>query len=225
MRSQIRRAIPADAAAISQVAGLAGVAVIDAESPRVSQILDESRTLVATIDGAVVGFADGFITAGPGGVRRFELDLLAVAPAAQGRGVGGRLLQASLALAAEAGARRIRALVRSENGAMRRLCHCHGFTRSPGSFELFIIEPQAVAPKSRRHDARLIAVETLAYAGLWLEGELSQAAINEAHRLASRSDLALIGAVIPGDAAPTGNLLRANGFQRIGAYHWWTINR
>ena len=224
MSVQIRPAKPEDAGAIARIAAITGVASIDAESPRVSQILGESRTLVAAIYGDVIGFADGFFTPDPTGGRRYELDLLAVAPAARGRGVGKSLAAASLAAARDGGARHIRALVRCDNTAMQQLCRRCGFSRSSKCFALQVIDPRPVAPRSRYHDARLIAVETLSYAGLWLEGELSQEAIDDAHWLASQRGLTVIGAAMPCEALAAGNLLRANGFQKMGEYHWWTVN-
>ena len=223
MSVQLRLAKPQDAGAIARIAQLAEVASIDADSPRVRNHLAGGRTFVATIDGAIVGFVDSFITADPTGGHRFELDLLAVAPAAQGRGVGGSLVAASLAAAVDGGARYIRALVRCENAAMQKLCRRHGFTRHPDYFELYVVNPQPVAPRKRKHDAWVIAVETLSYAGLWLEGELSQAAIDDAHWQASQGELSLIGAVIPSAALDVAALLEANSFRHVGQYHWWMI--
>ncbi len=224
MSVQLRPAKPEDAGAIARIAELAQVASIDADSHRVRSLLAEGQTFVATIDGAIIGFADSFITPDPTGGDRFEFDLLAVAPAAQGRGVGGRLVAESLAAAADSGARHVRALVRCENAAMRKLCRRRGFTRHPESFALYVVDPQPVAPRKRKHDAWLIAVETLSYAGLWLEGELSQEAIDDAHWLASQGELTLIGAVIPSTARDVVELLEANSFINVGQYQWWTIN-
>ena len=224
MSIQIRLATPEDAGAIARIAADAGVASIDAEAPRVRRVLAQNQTHVATINAVVIGFIGCFFTPNSSGGWRFELDLLAVARGAQGRGAGGELMAASMIMAAKKGARTIRALVRCENGAMQRLCRRHGFTRCPDVFELHVVDPLAVIPPSRQHAARLIPVETLSYAGLWLEGELSQEAIDDAHRLASQGDASVIGAVIPHYALETGELLQSNGFRRIGAYHWWTFN-
>jgi len=224
MSVQIRLAYPEDAGAIGRIAAEAGVASIDAASPRVRRILAEGKTFVATNEADVIGFIGCFFTPHPTGGRRFELDLLAVALEAQRRGAGERLVAASIALATDEAARQIRALVRSENAAMQRLCRRHGFARSPNTFELHVVHPQPVASRSHVHDAHLIAVETLSYAGFWLEGELSREAVADAHYQASQSDASVIGAVIPSDALETEKLLQASGFRKIGAYHWWTIN-
>lgn len=220
----IRIANPADARAIGRIAADSGVASIDADARRVRRVLAESQAFVATIDAAVIGFAGCLFTAHPAGGRRFELDLLAVAPEAQSRGAGGKLVAASIAYARDERARQMRALVRRENAAMQRLCLRHGFARSSEAFELHVVNPQPVARRSRLHNARVIPVETLSYAGIWLEGELSREAIADAHHLASQIEATVIGAVIPSKALETGKLLQASGFQKLGAYHWWTIN-
>ena len=224
MSVKIRPANSEDARAIERVAAETDVASIDADAPRVRKILGEDNTLVATKDAAVIGFISCFYTPHPTGGRRCELDLLAVALSAQNCGIGSRLVATSVADAADAGARQIRALVRCENAAMQQLCRRHGFAQSRDTYELQVVDPQPVTRQSRLHNARLIAVETLSYAGLWLEGELSREAIADAHQLASHIDASVIGAVVPSKALETGKLLQASSFQKIGAYHWWTIN-
>ena len=220
----IRLASAEDAGAIARIAADAKLASIEAESPRVRKILGESRTYVATIRGEVIGFVDGFFTCDAIGRRRCELDLLAVAREAQGLGLGTRLAAECLAAAAEGGAQHARALVRAENAAMRKLCQGLGFHCSRASFALFVGErqsPQGLAPQ---HDARLLPVDTLGYAGIWLEGRLCQEAIDAAHRLASQRNAAVIGAAIPIANVETAALLAANSFRKVGQYHWWTIN-
>lgn len=224
MKVMIRPARAEDASAIASLAADGLRMRIDADSPRVYKFLDAGLTFVATKDEAFVGFASSFFTFDQDGSRRFELDLLAVTPAAQGRGVGGRLIEASLFAARESKSVLTRTLVRSDNGSMQRLCRRHGFTLLPGQYQLFVTVPRPVVRQMRKHQTRLIPVETLNYSGIWLEGELSQEAIEEAHWTASQSDMSTIGAVIPSDAPPAVELLRLNAFEIVGEYGWWTIN-
>jgi len=221
---QIRRSIPEDAYAIARIAEATDVASIDAASPRVRKILDGKRTAVATVCGAICGFVDGFLTADQNGARRFELDLLAVSPAAQGRGIGGKLVAASLAAGEDGGARLCRALARRENAAMRKLCQRHGFHRSADRHALYVKDAQPVAALPRQHSSHLLRVDTLGYAGIWIEGNLSQVAVDAAARLASIGGASLIGAVIPGADVESAALLAANSFRNVGQYQWWTIN-
>ena len=224
MSVQIRLASPEDAGAIARIAADAKVAAIQAESPRARKILGESRTLVAINRGEVIGFVDGFFTRDENGRRRYELDLLAVAREAQGLGIGTMLAAECLAAAEDGGARLCRTLVRRENAAMRKLCQRLGFHCSRDSFALFVAEKQTPIGLTPQDDAHLQSVDTLGYAGVWLEGRVSQEAIEAAHRLASQCDAAVIGAVIPSKAKAAATLLRAKSFRKVGCYHWWTIN-
>ena len=54
---------------------------------------------------------------------------MAVAPAAQGQGLGGRLLQALLAEAERRGQRTVRLEVRADNASAQRLYERYGFVR------------------------------------------------------------------------------------------------
>ncbi len=53
---------------------------------------DESSLLVAVEDGLVVGFVSSFLSRPPGAMPLWEVELLAVLPAYQGRGIGRRLI-------------------------------------------------------------------------------------------------------------------------------------
>ncbi len=225
MNVQIRAARAADASAIARIAREAGLAEIDADSPPLLRLLAGGRTRVAALQGEVVGFADGFLTTGEAGARRYELDLLAVAPAAQGRGLAGLLLAAILAAARSRNPHQIRALVRGGNLRMERLCQRHGFARSKAGYALYVAAPQPAASRRRPHAARLVVVDTLAYAGIWLEGDLSQGAIDDARAVAIEGGMSTIGALIPRRATTARRLLEANGFGKVGVYRWWTINR
>jgi len=81
--------------------------------------------LVARADGAeVVGYAGVMVVDGEADVQT-----VAVAPAAQGRGVGARLLGALLERAVEQGARRVTLEVRADNAVAIALYRRHGFAR------------------------------------------------------------------------------------------------
>ena len=223
MSAQIRLANSQDASAIARIATQSDVALIDPASPRARRLLDSGRTVVATLNGEVVGFVDGFITIGPAGELRYELDLLGVAPAAQGCGIGGLLLAAAIGAAKAQEARCVRALVRCCNLPMERLCQRRGFERSSQRFDLRVANPQPVVPRKRHHAAHLVTVSTVAYVGVWLEGTLSQAAIDDACELAIKGGLSTLGALIPEAAIDAARLLERNAFRQVGVYRWWVI--
>lgn len=210
---------------IVRVAGEALSARIDAESPRVRRILEAGNAFAAIAENQVLGFVSYFTTRDALGSSRFELDLLGVAPAWQGRGIGARLVDHSLQAARESDATTVRALVRCDNMSMQRICSRRSFARSNHAYQLWV--SQAGTPVGNacgKTAARVIAVETLTYSGYWLEGELSQGTIDEARRLLrADSERALIGAVVPVSDQITFDLLRANSFARIGDFHWWTL--
>jgi len=224
MSAVIRRAKPEDIPAVSNIAASALAVRVDADLPWLRRRLTRHLTLVAACREAVVGFVDGFFTADQSGRERFELDLLAVASASRGRGIGGQLLAKSLAFAADSEAREIRALVRSQNQAMQQLCRRQGFRRTPASYNLFIADAKPVTRRPGKHQASLIPVETLAYRGIWIEGALSQSAIDAAQLLARERSASRIGALIPAGERAIAGLLRSNSFVKVGAYRWWKIS-
>lgn len=208
---------------IATVAAAALFASIDADCPRMQRILDVGSTFVAIAEGQVAGFVSNFITRDARGAERFELDLLAVSPLWQGRGIGARLVRSSLQAARKSGATTIRALVRCKNQPMQRICSRAGFQKSDKTYHLFV---SAVArsgfPDSRPSSARIIPVDTLTYSGYWLEGDLCQSTIFAArHLLSENSKRTQIGAVVSEHDRRTAELLLANSFQRIGDFHWW----
>ncbi len=226
MKVSIDIATPEHAADIALIAAEALSVHIDLNSARVKQLLSEAQTYVAFVDGRVVGFVDSFMTEDAARQRRFELDLLAVSPAAQGRGIGSLLVAKSLSATRQSQAAKIRTLVRCENYPMQRICARYGFERSAHSFQLYVSAAKAIAvAASQVHCARLLSVDTLTYSGFWLEGELSQDAINKGRSaLLSRGRNSRMGAVIAAHDTNTIELLRANLFELIGDFDWWSIN-
>ena len=223
MNVMIRRSRFDDADAIATIAAESLSAAVDPAAPRVRRILSEGRALVATAGESVLGFADAFITTDATGICRLELDLLAVAPGAERNGIGSALVAQSMASAAPARPSLVRALVRTTNLGMQRLCQRAGFQRSASAFALYIAASlPASAYQKADHGARVIPVSTLTYAGVWLEGSLNQAAINLASAMLSRTEAQLAGAVVPLCDSKTAALLDFNRFTPTGHYYWWT---
>ena len=119
---------------------------------------------------------------------------------------------------------RVRALVRRDNATMQSLCRRRGFQSSTDLFVMYVVDAQPFAAKARHLGSHLVRVDTLGYAGLWLEGALRQAAIYAARRLATQCGASIIGAVIPSADMATAALLEANAFANVGQYNWWSIN-
>ncbi len=225
MTVQIRPATCGDGPAIARISRQAFCEAIAQDSPRVQGILREELTFVATIANEVLGFVDNFLTRSAQDEARFELDLLAVAPAARGRGIGGRLVSHSLARARQSAARELRTLVAADNLTMQGICKKHHFTRSDVSYRLYVAEPRPPgAEAGADHGGHLVQVDTLAYSGIWLEGAISQAVVEAGFARAARAGSSRVGAVISRADRETAALLRACRFEAIGEYHWWTIS-
>ena len=85
------------------------------------------QIFVAVEDGAVIGTC----AAVPHGPGEFEVVKLAVSPAAQGRGIGRELVEASVNFARQQGAQRVTLLSSSRLGPALRLYERAGFKYAP----------------------------------------------------------------------------------------------
>ncbi|MCY4018397.1 MAG: GNAT family N-acetyltransferase [Chloroflexi bacterium] len=224
MSVSIRRSSASDASAIAAIAEKTFGEPFYGD--RIDRLLKSGRnySLVALDAQGILAFADNFITVSETGTRRLELDLLAVEPKARGMGIGRRLIAESLLLARELDARLLRALVRSENDAMRRLCDSCGFAMSEQSYDLYVRSagPGSQAPLDAK-GTHLVPVETLAYSGIWIEGCLTRAGILRALSHAATQQLQRVGVLVAQTDRVSVQLLADYGFQRLGTYDWWTL--
>ncbi|MFO7741865.1 MAG: GNAT family N-acetyltransferase [Anaerolineae bacterium] len=194
-----------------------------------AQIEDNTRALwVATEDEEVAGFASAFLTA-VADTRRWEIDLVAVRRASQGRGLGTRLIRRMC----EAGQRHdvslARALIRVENVASQRAFENAGFTTDARVHRLFLWPPQpGTAPRAHPAAVALLPVDTLTYRGLWIEGltsvpaEEQHRAIEAARSMIAREVRANTGAVIPVDEEHLLSPDLREDAAMHGKYYWFT---
>ena len=99
----------------------------DVNVKRIENVLDDPvhSTIVAVLDGDLAGFVDGFMTTSVNGIRRWEVDLLAVRPDYQRRGIASVLVQASTNEGRARGAAVARGLVAVNNvGSQKSFSHC-----------------------------------------------------------------------------------------------------
>lgn len=167
---------------------------------------DASALWITTEDGAVTGFVSAFLTVADDGRRRWEVDLIAVRAASQGRGLGTRLIR-HVCKAGQARAITLtRALIRVENVLSQRAFENAGFT-TDGRRHRLLLWPPGTGGERRPYagPVDLIPVDTLTYRGLWME-ELTSVSAQEQRRAvrAARSTVAAegrlnTGAVIPAD--------------------------
>lgn len=224
MSIQIRWAVADDAPDIAMISRASLDTKMDEARLRHLLILKRGFTFVAALSNRVVGFADYFLTVSPDDDIRLELDLLAVHPEARGRGIGRELIHAGIKQAKRLDVSILRALVAAGNTAMQSLCAALGFQPSQDNSALFVTSPHPTSPHQNNAKSILIPVETLTYDGIWIEGDISQAAIDNALFIAHARKLTTVGAVVPSQDAAAAALFRANHFDCLGKYDWWTFN-
>ncbi len=212
----IRDARPVDAPAIMAVARevwpeeLLDVRAIG------SLIGETSRsTVVAELDGRIVGFVDGFTSKSRAGSLRWEVDLLVVSPRAQGHGIGRALVRSSVEAGVRADASSARGLIRIDNIASERVFAACGFAPESGIGELWVGE--RLVPSTDAVGMYVVPVRTFRYDGLWLE------AVNAAglRGLRSSDQVKVIGALISIDDREAIAAAGDAGLQPGGEFRFW----
>lgn len=194
----------------------------DANPETIAAIIETGshHTWVAISDDAVVGFVDSFLTNSLEVNTHAELDLLAVNPDYQGQGIGKQLIQTFTQSPILAIADDIRTLIRVDNTAMQRAISQCGYTSDKNPHTLYIAATQAnetILPKN----SHILAVNTFIYSGIWLEGDISEAAIQYAQNQRDKNDLEIVGVAVPKSDTSTVDLLKKQQFEAVKDYHWW----
>jgi ribosomal protein S18 acetylase RimI-like enzyme len=179
-------------------------------------------TLVAEVNGRIIGFVDSFMTAAYGGARRWEVDLLAAQPDYRGQGAARRLVTAATRAGCERGAELARALVAVDNQASRRVFAGCGYSCENRVRSLYLSSDGAAGSSHSSDDAYLIPVRTLNYRGVWLEEVYTTAAFRRAQSVCAEQKLDLAGALVPDEWAAEN--ARKAGFVPVGDYRWWCVN-
>lgn len=178
-------------------------------------------TLVADEDEGISGFVDGFLTVGVDDSRRWELDLLAVHPLAQRRGIGRALVAACTEAGRDHEAECVRALIRTDNVASQETVARCGYAPDPAPCSLWVAQHGEDDGHPVPPGAHLIPVVTLNYRGVWVEGALSVDAFRAARAMRARHGWDTAGAVIRLDNAAGLEAALEAGFMAVGDYRWW----
>lgn len=217
MEFVISAATPEDAPAIAAVAeAVWPEEPLDVDAIAALIATTERGTLVAERDGMVAGFVDSFLTQDCDRAARWEIDLLAVAPGAQGHGVGRALVRASMAGAQTAGAVRARALIRMGNIASERAFTACGFAPDPWESELWAVADRDV--RTAPAGLHVVPVQTFRYAGVWLE-EVTAAGLQSLQPAVGVGVVA--GTVIPLIERDTIDAAVSAGLQQTGQFRFW----
>jgi ribosomal protein S18 acetylase RimI-like enzyme len=147
----------------------------------------EQRAWLAIVEGEVTGFVTAFPTYTLHG-RKWEVDLVAVQPASQGRGIATELIQAAVEGAGGHSLDTARALAATDNLASQRAFTKAGFTPDETVCYLLLYEIRGFVP--RPLDSGPVTVRDLA-----LSAEKARAVLRLGEGLKLRPDdvLALVG--------------------------------
>ena len=207
-----------DAPQISEIIHLAF-----GEKSAVSQISscvkNGNTSFVAEKAGQVVGFVDGFATLSAEEEKRRELDLLAVHPDCQGQGIGTKLIECYTNV--DIPADYIRALIAVGNIRMEKALTRFGYIPKANACALYVstsaVDEIEFETSSYSH---FVSVATYTYNGIWLEGQISQQAIDNALS-AKHKEQDVVGAVVPVMDLDAVGLLQSNNFMLIKLYRYW----
>ena len=186
------------------------------------------QIFVAVEAGEVAGFLSAFLVSSP--VPRWEIDLIIVRSASQGKGIGTSLIEEALTYGSRLGVRSAKASIRIDNFASQRAFAKVGFTTDAQVRSLFLWRRLAWKfamdmPKT----VCLIPVDTLTYRGLWIDGfvesQLSQQTQRDVIRTAQSrifdEDRLNTGMFIPYDLKGVIAPDLLTGAINHGRYHRW----
>jgi L-amino acid N-acyltransferase YncA len=194
-----------------------------------AQIRDDACELWVASEGRdVLGFVSAFLTTDKAGHRRWEVDLIAVRRASQGRGLGQRLIQRVCQDAERHGADLARAAIRVDNVPSQKAFERAGFSTNGERHQLFLWSPQAGHISDLGQVAvSLLPVDTLIYRGLWIEGlenvspSEQRAIVRTARALVTRDGRANTGALIPAEGEYRLAASLRDQAKVQGPYYWF----
>lgn len=226
--TRIRRATPDDVPGIAAVVEDAFQSTI--RQPYCCNLLAQGKYRVWVYEkgGGIAGFVSTFITTTSGGVSRWEVELLAVRSGSRGGQLGTKLILAADAESQNYQIKFARGLIRVDNIASQKAFQRAGYATSGQVFNMYLWQPETsdtVMPS--RGMVVPIAVETLIYRGIWLEGlDLpfvaeadKRAAVAGARAMAARERRDNTSALVAEDYPLPDDLIADAEFH--GQYQWW----
>jgi len=186
-----------------------------------SAIRQDHATLLAEVDGQAAGFVDGFVTTSFTGERRWEVDLLAVAPQFQGQGIGRQLIGEHILYGQENRATYTRGLIEIQNVASQRAFARCGFQSDVSVCGLYIASVPLDLNGQAQLSKHLIPVHTINYKGWWLEGEQTANALSNARGFIQPDVYDLVGTLIPLTSSESIEQAVENGYELAGHYQFW----
>ncbi|MXV78136.1 GNAT family N-acetyltransferase [Candidatus Poribacteria bacterium] len=141
----------------------------------------EHQVFVAVEFSEVVSFLSAFLVSSS--TPHWEIDLIIVRSASQGKGIGTSLIEEALVYGSNLGVDWAKASIRIDNYASQHTFSKVGFTTDAQVRSLFIWDPLFCEFSTDvAENVRLIPVNTLLYRGLWIDGFFeSQLSLKEQH--------------------------------------------
>ncbi len=192
---------------------------------RIEGVLNDPNhsTMVFVTEGVIAGFVDGFLTISSEGTNRWELDLLAVHPDFQRRGIASTLVTSNTTIGKLMGAEIARGLVAVDNIGSQKSFAKSGYETNNVVCELMIASEinQIEEVTEVDNNTLIILVNTMNYSGLWVEGKRSKIGFVSALKQVAEVGTDLAGAVVPSDESAVIADALSLGFEKVGRYQWW----
>lgn len=180
------------------------------------------KTFLAFVDEQPAGFVSCFTTHALSGDERWEIDLLAVHPDFRRRGIAGKLVETAVSTAPPT-TTYSRALIEVTNLGSQRSFARHGFQTTGTIYTLNISTDDPTAVTKCPPETYLVPVNTFNYCGLWIEGQLSLAALRAGQTMKTQQGLELVGTLIPEADLVNNKNAQHCRFDAVGRYQWWEL--
>jgi ribosomal protein S18 acetylase RimI-like enzyme len=218
--SLIRHAIQDDAPGIARVMQASGLDDTP-DIARIARVILEHCTLVAVDRNEIMGFVDSFATIGADRTIRWEIDLIGVHPAWQGRGIARQLVSAAILEGTQSNANQTRALIRADNLPSQRTFAWCDFKPEAIPFNLYVGSPHGGLIQNLPPASHLLSIATLTYTGIWIEGKVSLPSLQTACTILAHYGWEIAGVLIPADDIKAMKISKRARYQLIGEFDWW----
>lgn len=176
---------------------------------------------IASIDKTPVGYISCFQTQSDSGVKRWEIDEIAVLTSHRRKGIAQQLIFHGLDAGKRRGASTVRALIRVDNIPSQRAFAAHGLETDLKAYNLFIHEEPLETDQKLPDELYPVEVYTMSYHGYWLEGTVDIKALQLAPKLLKAYQHDSVGVLIPKSDARLNESAQAAGYEWVALYNWW----
>lgn len=180
----------------------------------------QHATIVAIADTHIVGYLNCFMVESHG-VQRWEHDELAVHPDYRRRGIAYELINRAYAIGCNNGHTLHHAWIQVDNVASQASFRRAGFKSVGNHHWLHICWEGAASDSNMSSTDHLLRVNTFAYAGYWLEGNVIPTDFAATRQYLLPAEIGLVGMMIPVERDDLVAAAQANGFHAINHFQQW----